>query len=79
MVLRPRARRKRAVLLPTGPLLLPVERALDGLLPALVSALALVLALALQTDVLGVHWLAYVVWTAAGLAPTAARGRAGPV
>ena len=32
------------------------------------AAFAAVLALALQTDVLGVHWLAYCVWAAAGAA-----------
>jgi hypothetical protein len=34
----------------------------------LTAAFAAVLALALQTDVLGVHWLAYCVWAAAGIA-----------
>jgi hypothetical protein len=34
----------------------------------LTAAFAAVLALALQTDVLGVHWLAYCVWAAAGAA-----------
>jgi hypothetical protein len=34
----------------------------------LAAAFAAVLALALQTDVLGVHWLAYCVWAAAGAA-----------
>jgi hypothetical protein len=33
----------------------------------LTAAFAAVLALALQTDVLGVHWLAYCVWAAAGI------------
>jgi hypothetical protein len=34
--------------------------------PWLAGALAAVLALALQTDVIGVHWLAFVLWTLAG-------------
>lgn len=34
----------------------------------LTAAFAAVLALALQTDVLGVHWLAYCVWAAVGVA-----------
>jgi hypothetical protein len=34
----------------------------------LAAALATVLALALQTDVIGIHWLAFTVWAAAGLA-----------
>jgi hypothetical protein len=36
-----------------------------------------VLALGLQTDVIGIHWLAFTMWAAAGLAlglPQAARG-----
>ncbi|MBA3382206.1 MAG: hypothetical protein H0T97_10165, partial [Actinobacteria bacterium] len=32
------------------------------------AAFAAVLLLALQTDVIGVHWLAVVVWAAAGIA-----------
>ena len=40
--------------------------------PWLFSALAAVLALALQTDVLGVHWLAYVVFALCGAALNAA-------
>ena len=34
--------------------------------PWLAGALAAVLALAIQTDVIGVHWLAFVLWTLAG-------------
>ena len=34
----------------------------------LAAAFASVLALALQTDVIGIHWLAFTVWLAAGLA-----------
>ena len=34
----------------------------------LAAALATVLALALQTDVIGIHWLAFTIWAAAGLA-----------
>ncbi len=37
------------------------------------AALAAVLALAVQTDVIGVPWLAYVVWALAGSALTAPR------
>ena len=36
--------------------------------PWLAAAFATVLALGLQTDVIGIHWLAFAVWTAAGLA-----------
>ena len=39
--------------------------------PWLAAALASVLLLGLQTDVIGVHWLAVSVWAAAGLAVTA--------
>jgi O-antigen ligase/polysaccharide polymerase Wzy-like membrane protein len=41
--------------------------------PWLAAAFAAVLALAVQTDVIGVHWLAYVLWALAGWAasPTA--------
>ena len=41
------------------------------------AAFAAVLLLALQTDVIGVHWLAVAVWGAAGVALRAPRG-AGP-
>jgi hypothetical protein len=34
----------------------------------LVAAFATVLALGLQTDVIGIHWLAFTIWAAAGLA-----------
>ena len=34
----------------------------------LVAAFATVLLLGLQTDVIGIHWLAFTVWAAAGLA-----------
>ena len=34
----------------------------------LAAAFASVLAIGLQTDVIGVHWLAFSVWAAAGLA-----------
>jgi hypothetical protein len=46
----------------------------------LAAAFASVLFLGLQTDVIGVHWLAVTVWAAAGLAmtgPAERRGRAG--
>jgi hypothetical protein len=43
--------------------------------PWLAAALAAVLALGLQTDVIGVHWLAVSVWAAAGLALSAPRTR----
>ena len=36
--------------------------------PWLFAAFATVLVLGLQTDVIGIHWLAYTVWAAAGLA-----------
>ena len=36
--------------------------------PWLVAAFATVLVLGLQTDVIGIHWLAFTVWAAAGLA-----------
>jgi hypothetical protein len=36
--------------------------------PWLAGAFSAVLLLALQTDVIGVHWLAFTVWAAAGLA-----------
>ena len=58
---------------------------LAGLLrrsPGLAAAFAAVLALALQTDVLGVHWLAYCVWAAAGAGlrlPVAGRAEAAEV
>jgi O-antigen ligase len=38
------------------------------------AALAAVLALALQTDVVGDPWLAYVLWALAGICLTRARG-----
>ncbi len=46
----------------------------------LFAAFAAVLALAIQTDVLGVHWLAYVVFALAGaaLAEPPAAGAAPP-
>ena len=34
--------------------------------PWLGAALAAVLVLGIQTDVIGVHWLAFVLWTLAG-------------
>ena len=34
----------------------------------LAAAFATVLALGLQTDVIGIHWLAFTIWAAAGLA-----------
>ena len=34
----------------------------------LAAAFATVLLLGLQTDVIGIHWLAFTVWAAAGLA-----------
>jgi hypothetical protein len=43
--------------------------------PWVAAALATVLLLALQTDVIGIHWLAVVVWGAAGIAVS---GRAPP-
>jgi hypothetical protein len=48
----------------------------------LAAAFAAVLLLGLQTDVIGVHWIAFTVWTAAGLALGLARrpsADAGPV
>ncbi len=39
----------------------------------LTASLAAVLALGIQTDVIGVHWLAYVLWALAGAALTSAR------
>jgi hypothetical protein len=42
------------------------------------AALAAVLALAVQTDVLGVPWLAYVVWMLAGATLTACQSRSTP-
>ena len=41
---------------------------------AVAAALAAVLALALQTDVVGDPWLAYVLWAVAGLVLTRVRG-----
>jgi hypothetical protein len=40
----------------------------------LVAALATVLLLGLQTDVIGIHWIAFTVWVAAGLALGLPRG-----
>ena len=34
----------------------------------LAAALATVLVIGLQTDVIGIHWIAFTVWVAAGLA-----------
>jgi hypothetical protein len=49
----------------------------------LAAALATVLVIGLQTDVIGIHWLAFTVWVASGLAlglPRSARGEDdGPV
>jgi hypothetical protein len=42
------------------------------------AAFAAVLALGLQTDVIGIHWLAFTLWFAAGLALGLPRGRAEP-
>jgi len=42
----------------------------------LAAAFAAVLALGLQTDVIGIHWLAFTVWLAAGLALGLPRARA---
>jgi hypothetical protein len=49
--------------------------------PWLAAALAAVLALGLQTDVIGVHWLAYVLWALAGAAaaPAATEGLGRPL
>jgi hypothetical protein len=44
----------------------------------LAAAFAAVLALGLQTDVIGIHWLAFTVWFAAGLALGLPPGRAKP-
>jgi hypothetical protein len=44
----------------------------------LAAAFAAVLALGVQTDVIGIHWLAFTVWFAAGLALGLPRGRAKP-
>ncbi|HXF97274.1 MAG TPA: O-antigen ligase family protein [Gaiellaceae bacterium] len=49
-------------------------RALWRRAPWVAASLAAVLLLALQTDVIGVHWLAVVVWAAAGLAVAARPG-----
>ena len=40
----------------------------------LAAAFAAVLALGLQTDIIGVHWIAFTVWAAAGIALGAPRG-----
>jgi uncharacterized membrane protein len=45
---------------------LALLRALLRQTPWLAATLAAVLALGIQTDVVGVHWLAFVVWTLAG-------------
>ena len=45
---------------------LAVFRGLWSRSPWLFAAFGAVLALGLQTDVLGVHWLAYCLWAAAG-------------
>jgi O-Antigen ligase len=44
----------------------------------LAAAFAAVLALGLQTDVIGIHWLAFAVWLAAGLALGRPRAEAAP-
>jgi hypothetical protein len=44
----------------------------------LAASFAAVLALGLQTDVIGIHWLAFTVWFAAGLALGRRRDRAEP-
>jgi hypothetical protein len=44
----------------------------------LAAAFASVLALAIQTDVIGIHWLAFTIWVAAGLALGLARPAAEP-
>jgi hypothetical protein len=44
----------------------------------LAAAFAAVLALGVQTDVIGIHWLAFTMWFAAGLALGIPRGRAKP-
>ena len=56
---------------------LALLRALIARDPWLAAAFAAVLALGLQTDVIGVHWLAYVLWALAGAAatPIATQGR----
>jgi len=46
--------------------------------PWLVAAFATVLLLGLQTDVIGVHWMAIVVWAAVGLALGRPRGTSAP-
>ena len=46
--------------------------------PWLAAAFAAVLALGLQTDVIGVHWLAYVLWTLVGAAAAPRIGAAAP-
>ena len=38
----------------------------SGAMPWLGAALAAVLVLGIQTDVIGVHWLAFVLWALAG-------------
>jgi hypothetical protein len=47
---------------------LTLLRLLAGRDPWLAAAFAAVLALAIQTDVIGVHWLAYVLWALVGWA-----------
>jgi hypothetical protein len=46
--------------------------------PWLAAAFAAVLALGLQTDVVGIHWLAFTLWLAAGLALGLPRAEAAP-
>jgi O-Antigen ligase len=46
--------------------------------PWLAASLVAVLALAIQTDVIGVHWLAYVLWALCGAAAGGAGGRPRP-
>jgi O-Antigen ligase len=43
--------------------------------PGLAAAFAAVLFLGLQSDVIGIHWLAFCLWTAVGVGVTAAAGR----
>jgi hypothetical protein len=46
-------------------------RTADGIVAGVAAALAAMLALALQTDVLGIPWLAYTLWVLAGIALSA--------
>jgi len=57
---------------------LALLRRLLGHSPWLAASLAAVLVLGVQTDVIGVHWLAYVLWALCGAAAGGARVRLAP-